>query len=136
VSPTTIVVGLNGGTLTLTAASGSVNWSIAESSGLVGNVTVSPTSGTLASGQSATVTVRASNLLGGVRADALTGGGSGVGACVACTLTVNPGGITVTVVLDVSAGTWSSPPPSSPAPSSPPPSSPPPDEARTGQLRD
>jgi RNA polymerase sigma factor (sigma-70 family) len=126
VSPTTIVVGLNGSTLTLTAASGSVNWSIAESSGLVGNVTVSPTSGTLASGQSATVTVRASNLLGGLRADALTAGGSGVGACVACTLTVNPGGITVTVVLDISASTCSSPPPSSP----------PPDEAATGQLRD
>jgi len=136
VSPTTIVVGLNGSTLTLTAASGSVNWSITESSSLVGNVTVSPSSGTLASGQSATVTVRASNLLGGLRADALTGGGSGVGACVACTLTVNPGGITVTVVLDVSASTYSSPPPSSPPPSSQPPSSPPPDEAGTGQLRD
>jgi hypothetical protein len=140
VSPTTIVVGLNGSTLTLTAASGSVNWSIAESSGLVGNVTVSPTSGTLASGQSATVTVRASNLAGGLRADALTGGVDGVGACVACTLTVNPGGITVTVVLDVSASTCSSPPPSSPPPSSPPPSSqppssPPPDEAGTGPAK-
>ncbi len=127
VSPTTIVVGLNGSTLTLTASSGSVTWSIAESAGLVGKVTVSPTSGTLASGQSATVTVRASNLTGGLRAAALTGGGGGgVGACVACTLTVNPGDITVTVVLDVSAITCSCRPPSSP----------PPDEAATRQLRD
>ena len=126
-SPTTIVVGLNGGTLTLTASSGSVNWSLAESASLVGRVIVSPTSGTLASGQSATVTVSAGNLLGGLRADALAGGagGGGAGACVACTLTVNPGDITVTVVLDVSVSTCSSPPPSTP-----PPSSPPPDEAR------
>ena len=130
-SPTTIVVGLNGGTLTLTASSGSVNWSIAESASLVGRVTVSPTSGTLASGQSATVTVSAGNLLGGLRAAALAGGAGwrGAGACVACTLTVNPGNITVTVVLDVSVSTRSSPPPSTP-----PPSSPPPDEARTGWL--
>ena len=127
-SPTTIVVGLNGTTLTLTASFGSVNWSIAESSGLVGNATVSPTSGTLASGQSTTVTVSASGLLGGLRAAALTGGG-GDGACVACTLTVNPGGITVTVVLDVGTGDNSSPPPSSP-----PPSSPPPDGAKVGRL--
>ena len=80
VSPTTIVVGLNGGTLTLTASSGPVNWSIAESASLVGRVTVSPTSGTLASGQSATVTVSAGNLLGGLRAAALEGGaGAGDG---------------------------------------------------------
>jgi RNA polymerase sigma factor (sigma-70 family) len=123
VSPTTIVVGLNGTTLTLTASFGSVNWSIAESSGLVGNATVSPTSGTLASGQSTTVTVSASGLLGGLRAATLTGGGRD-GACVACTLTVNPGNITVTVVLDVSVGTSSNPPPSSP----------PPDDAKVGRL--
>ena len=142
-SPTTIVLGLNGGTLTLTASSGPVNWSIAESASLVGRVTVSPTSGTLASGQSATVTVSAGNLLGSLRAAALAGGagagGGGGGACVAGTLTVNPGNITV--VLDVSVSTCSSPPPStlppsSPPPSSPPPSSPPPDEARTGRLGD
>jgi RNA polymerase sigma factor (sigma-70 family) len=131
VSPTTIVIGLNASTLTLNASFGSVDWSITQSSGLVGNVTVSPASGTLASGQSTTVTVSASSLLGGLRAAAFTGGGGGggVGACVACTLTVNPGGITVTVVLDVSIGTSSSPP------SSPPPSSPPPQEARPGRLQ-
>ena len=138
VTPTTIVLALNGGTLTLKASFGSVNWSIAESSGLVGRVTVSPTAGTLASGQSATVSLSAGRLLGGLRAAALAGGGGGAGACVACTLTVNPGNITVTVVLDISTGSSSpppsSPPPSSPPPSSPPPSSPPPDDARPAVL--
>jgi len=131
VTPTTIVLGLNGGTLTLTASFGSVDWSVTESSSLVGQVTVSPTAGTLTSGQSATVSVSASGLLGGLPAAALAGGGPG--ACADCTLTVNPGDITVTVVLDISAGNSSSPPPSSPPssppPSSPPPSSPPPDAA-------
>jgi hypothetical protein len=128
VTPTTIVLALNGGTLTLKASLGSVNWSIAESSGLVGRVTVSPTAGTLASGQSTTVSLSAGSLLGGLRAAALAGGGGGAGACVACTLTVNPGNITVTVVLDISTGS------SSPPSSSPPPSSPPPDDARPAVL--
>jgi RNA polymerase sigma factor (sigma-70 family) len=128
VTPTTIVLALNGGTLTLKASFGSVNWSIAESSGLVGRVTVSPTAGTLASGQSATVSLSAGSLLGGLRSAALAGGGGGAGACAACTLTVNPGNITVTVILDVSTGS------SSPPPSSPPPSSPPPDDARPAVL--
>jgi len=110
VTPTTIVLALNGGTLTLKASFGSVNWSIAESSGLVGRVTVSPTAGTLASGQSATVSLSAGSLLGGLRSAALAGGGGGAGACAACTLTVNPGNITVTVILDISTGS-SSPPP-------------------------
>jgi hypothetical protein len=124
VTPTTIVLGLNGGTLTLKASFGSVDWSVAESSSLVGQVTVSPTAGTLASGQSATVSVSASSLLGGLHAAALAG--DGAGACADCTLTVNPGDITVTVVLDITVGNSSSPPPSSPPASSPPPSSPPP----------
>jgi len=115
VTPTTIVLGLNGGTLTLKASFGSVNWSIAESSSLIGHVTVSPTAGTLASGQSTTVSLSAGSLLGGLHEAALAGGG-GVGACAACTLTVNPGDITVTVVLEISVGNSSSPPPSSPPP--------------------
>jgi RNA polymerase sigma factor (sigma-70 family) len=131
VTPTTIVLGRSGGTLTLTASYGSVNWSIAESSGLVGNVTVSPTAGTLASGQSATVSLSAGRLLGGLAKAAPADASGGVGACADCTLTVNPGNITVTVVLDISVSS-SSCPPSSPPPSSPPPSSPPPDSARTG----
>ena len=122
-TPTTIVLGLNGGTLTLKASFGSVNWSIAESSSLIGQVTVSPTAGTLASGQSTTVSLSAGSLLGGLHEAALAGGG-GVGACAACTLTVNPGNITVTVVLEISVGNSSSPPPSSP----------PPDDARPAAL--
>jgi RNA polymerase sigma factor (sigma-70 family) len=127
VTPTTITLGVNGGTLTLSASFGSVNWSIVESSGLVGNVTVSPTAGTLASGQSATVTLTPSSVAGGLRAAARSG--AAVGACADCTLTVDPGNITVTVVLDISVGNSSSAPPSSP-----PPSSPPADSARAGRL--
>jgi RNA polymerase sigma factor (sigma-70 family) len=138
VTPTTIVLGRSGVTLTLTASFGSVDWSIAESSGLVGNVTVSPTAGTLASGQSATVSLSAGRLLGGLAKAAPSDASGGVGACADCTLTVNPGNITVTVVLDISVSSSScppsSPPPSSPPPSSPPPSSPPPDAARTGAM--
>jgi RNA polymerase sigma factor (sigma-70 family) len=129
VTPTTVLLGLNGGTLTLKASFGSVNWSIAESSSLVGRVTVSPTAGTLASGQSTTVSLSAGSPLGGLREAALAGGGGGVGACTNCTLTVNPGNITVTVVLEISVGNSSSPPPSSP-----PPSSPPPDDVRPAAL--
>jgi RNA polymerase sigma factor (sigma-70 family) len=116
VTPTTVLLGLNGGTLTLKASFGSVNWSITESSSLVGQVTVSPTAGTLASGQSTTVSLSAGSLLGSQREAALADGGGGGGACAACTLTVNPGNITVTVVLEISVGNSSSPPPSSPPP--------------------
>jgi hypothetical protein len=41
---------------------------------------------------------------------------TGGGACVDCTLTVNPGGITVTVILDISIGSSSSPPPDGASP--------------------
>jgi len=125
VTPTSILLGLNGGTLTLTASFGSVDWSITESSGLIGNVTVSPASGTLAAGQSATVTLTAGSPLAGLRMAEPAGG---IGACADCTLTVNPGNITVTVVLDISIGGSSSRPLSSP------PSSPPPDAALSGRL--
>jgi hypothetical protein len=108
VTPTSILLGLNGGALTLTASSGSVDWSITESSGLIGNVTVAPAAGTLASGQSTTVTLTASSPLAGLRMAEPAGG---VGACADCTLTVNPGNITITVVLDISVGGSSSPPP-------------------------
>jgi hypothetical protein len=119
VSPTTIVVGVNASALTLKASDGRLNWSITESSSLIGHVTVFPASGTLAAGQSTTVTVRASGLLGGLRAAAAAGGGGGGGgggACVDCTLTVNPGGITVTVILDISIGSSSGPPPDDASP--------------------
>jgi len=76
-----------GDSLTLTASGGPVTWSITESSSLLGNVTVSPTSGTLASGQSVTVSLSASSPVS-----------------VDSQLTVNPGGITVTVVVGVGVG--------------------------------
>ena len=74
-------------TITMTAAGGPVTWSITESSSLIGGLTAAPSSGTLASGQSVTVTVSASDLL--------TVGGQ---------LTVNPGGITVSVVVGTGIG--------------------------------
>jgi hypothetical protein len=69
-------------TLTLTALNRTVNWSITLSADLIGGVAVSPSSGTLAPGESTTVTVTVGDLL--------TSGGQ---------LTVEPGGITVTVLL-------------------------------------
>jgi hypothetical protein len=64
-----------------------VTWSIAEPSSLIGKIQVSPSSGTLASGQSVTVSLSASGL-----------------ASVDSQLIVNPGGIAVTVVLGVGIG--------------------------------
>jgi hypothetical protein len=73
---------LGGSSITLTASGGPVTWSISESSSLLGHVSVSPSSGTLAAGQSVTVTIRVTSLI-----------------ALDSQLTVNPGGITVTVVL-------------------------------------
>jgi RNA polymerase sigma factor (sigma-70 family) len=88
VTPTTIVLDLGAGaSLSLAASNGPVNWSISPSSALVGALTISPSSGTLASGHTMTITVTPSGLL--------TVGG---------TLTVDPGGITVTVVVGVNDG--------------------------------
>ena len=133
VTPTTIVLGANGGSLTLKASGfGSVSWSIAESSSLAGLVTVSPTAGTLASGRSATVSLTAGGAAGGAAGtlrEAVPAWGGGGGECADGTLTVNPGNITVTITLDASLCGSSSPPPSSP-----PPSSPPPDDARPAVL--
>jgi hypothetical protein len=85
VSATTItIIPLPGSaaTLTLTASNGPVNWSITPSQALTGFLGVSPSSGTLAEGASTTVTLTVGKLL--------TAGGR---------LTVEPGGITVTIVL-------------------------------------
>ena len=88
VSPTSVLLSVgSSATLTLTASNGPVNWSITESQGLIGGLTVSPSSGTLASGSSTTVTVTASDLL--------TVGGQ---------LTVQPAGITVSVVVSLNLG--------------------------------
>jgi RNA polymerase sigma factor (sigma-70 family) len=118
VSPRTIVVSpLRGGTLTLTASGGPVSWFIAESSGLVGELAVSPTSGRLVAGQSTTVALSVSSVAAGLppassvraAADRVSGG---AGVCVGCQLVVNPGSIKVTVIIDISVGP-SYPPPSS-----------------------
>jgi RNA polymerase sigma factor (sigma-70 family) len=70
---------------TLTARGGPVSYSITPGSSLVGSLSVTPSSGSLASGASVTVTVTSTSLV------ALNG-----------QLTVNPGGQTITVILSVS----------------------------------
>ncbi|HSZ41539.1 MAG TPA: sigma-70 family RNA polymerase sigma factor [Trebonia sp.] len=69
---------------TLTANGGPVNWSISEPSGLLGSISLSQSSGTLAAGQSVTITVEASGL-----------------ATVGTPLTISPGGQTVTVDISL-----------------------------------
>jgi RNA polymerase sigma factor (sigma-70 family) len=79
------VNGTSSGQLTITAHGGPVSdYSITAGSALAGKLTVSPSSGSLANGASATITVTSTSLV------ALDG-----------TITVNPGGQTVTVVLSV-----------------------------------
>jgi hypothetical protein len=94
VAPQTIVISaLSGASLTLTASGGPVTWSITESSGLIGTLSVAPSSGRLLAGQSQTVSV---NVSGGV--------------CVGCQLTVNPGGIVVSVIIEIDVTPSSRPP--------------------------
>jgi len=79
-----VLVAVNGhgvGTFTLTARGGPVSYTIAAAAGL----TISPASGSLAAGASTTITVTSSSLIS-----------------LDEQLTVNPGGYTVTVVLNVS----------------------------------
>jgi hypothetical protein len=79
-----VLVAVNGhgtGTFTLTAKGGPVSYTISAVSGL----TISPASGSLASGASATITVTSASLIS-----------------LDDQLTVNPGGYTVTVVLNIS----------------------------------
>jgi RNA polymerase sigma factor (sigma-70 family) len=74
------------GKFTLTAKGGPVSaYSITAGSALAGHISVSPSSGSLAAGASVTVTVTSTSLV------ALAG-----------KLTVNPGGLTITVVLSIS----------------------------------
>jgi hypothetical protein len=128
VAPRTIVLSpLGGGSLTLTASGGAVNWSITESPGLIGELAVTPASGRLLAGQSTTVGLRVSAAAGAQAAQAAQAARAGVtltsasGLCANCTLTVNPGDLTVTVLIEINA----SPSPSKPScpPSSSPPSS-------------
>lgn len=125
-APLTIVLSpLSGGALTLTASGGPVDWSITESPGLIGELAVAPASGHLLAGQSTTVGLRVSAAAGAaVRAAPAGATLAGAGAvCANCTLTVNPGNITVTVLIEVNAS------PSPSKPSCPPSSSPPPDSS-------
>jgi hypothetical protein len=121
VTPRTIVLSpLTGGTLTLTASGGPVNWSITESPGLIGELAVAPASGRLLAGQSTTIGLRVSAGAGALTAPAGAAGAaltSATGVCVSCTLTVNPGDLTVTVLIEVNAS------PSPSKPSCPPPGS-------------
>ena len=58
VSPATLAVTPpGGGSITLTASGGTVNWSVSEPAGLENKVVVAPMSGTLAAGQTAAVSV-------------------------------------------------------------------------------
>jgi hypothetical protein len=59
-----LIIGPNGATITLQAVGGPVSWSIGEA-GLLGTVTISPSSGSLAAGQQVSVTVTASLLAAG-----------------------------------------------------------------------
>jgi RNA polymerase sigma factor (sigma-70 family) len=81
---TLVLVAVNGhgvGTFTLTAKGGPVSYSISAAAGL----SISPASGSLSSGATATITVTSSSLIS-----------------LNEQLTVNPGGYTVTVVLNIS----------------------------------
>jgi hypothetical protein len=83
VSPSTVSLSaLVGGTLTLTANGGPVAWSISQPTSLLGLLTVTPSSGTLAAGQSVTVHLSVSLL------SALT-----------TTLTVTPGDEIVNLLI-------------------------------------
>jgi hypothetical protein len=77
-----VLTPLLGSTLTLTAEDGPVNWSISEPASLLGELNISPSSGTLSAGQSTQVTINVSGL-----------------ASVDTDLTVSPGGQQVAVVL-------------------------------------
>ena len=85
VSPSALVLSpLLGASLTLTASGGPVSWSISEPGSLLGSITASPASGTLAAGSSVTVTITSTSL-----------------ASVDSSLTVEPGDHVVTVLVGV-----------------------------------
>ncbi|MGH3231623.1 MAG: hypothetical protein ACRDOA_24090, partial [Streptosporangiaceae bacterium] len=87
---------------------GPVNWSITESGSLAGRLTVSPSSGSLAAGQSATVALSVSglalldsqvNVSPGVHTAAVVFGENLTAQTFVGVLTVNPGGHQVMVVI-------------------------------------
>lgn len=85
VSTTNIALAVgSGSSFTLSAHGGTVDWSISVPSGLLGGISLSQTSGTLAAGQSVTIIVQASGI-----------------ATVGTPLTISPGGETVTVDISL-----------------------------------
>lgn len=85
VSPSTVLLSLLGpSTLTITASGGPVSWSISEPSSLIGAVDYSPGSGTLQAGQSVKVSITVHGI-----------------ASIDSTLTVNPGGHSITILLGI-----------------------------------
>ena len=79
-------VSQGGASITLTAAGGPVNWSIAVSGGRSQHVHVNPSSGTLAGGASVPVTITIDHTATGA------------------SLTVSPGGTVFTIVLSNQQG--------------------------------
>lgn len=83
VSPGTVLLSpLTGGTLKLTASGGPVSWSVSVPASLLGELTVTPVSGTLSAGSTVAVTISVAGLVS-----------------LNTQLTVQPGGQTVTVRL-------------------------------------
>ena len=124
VTPTTIALGPTaGGTLTLRASGGPVSWSATVSASLAGELTVAPSAGRLAAGQSVTVAlgVIETASLDSQLVASVGGGPASIVPDVSCgsktvtgELTVTPGGHRVAVEL--STGTCGCPSPS-PSPS-------------------
>jgi RNA polymerase sigma factor (sigma-70 family) len=85
VTPATVALSpLLGGTLTLTASGGPVSWSISEPTALLGSLTITPLSGTVYPGSPVTLMLTVAGLVS-----------------VDTTLTISPGGESVTVLAGV-----------------------------------
>jgi RNA polymerase sigma factor (sigma-70 family) len=110
VSATTVTVSptLPGSFTLMASATGSqVAWSITEGSGL-GQVTVTPLTGTLGAGQTQAISVTLNSSPAGAKPAANPG--LSLQGCTTCTLTIDPGGIVVTVDIQVGtdnvSGAW------------------------------
>jgi RNA polymerase sigma factor (sigma-70 family) len=121
VSPTTIVLSpLLGGSITISASGGPVNWSVSESGSLLGKLSIAPSSGALTAGQTTSVALSASGLASLDSQITVNPGGHQVTVLVGVSLTaesvgqltVNPGGHVITVVLVTRATPSPSPSPS------------------------
>jgi hypothetical protein len=85
VTPATVALSpLLGGTLTLTASGGPVSWSISEPTALLGSLTITPLAGTVDPGSPVTLMLTVAGLVS-----------------IDTTLTISPGGESVTVLAGV-----------------------------------